>query len=340
MYRLSLNRLVPVCCYLMITVGFANNSFAQQPPVSPEFDRIVQNFVAENTARSVVVADANLITLGIMDFNPSEFIDTGDLDVGNEDTLELRSSLTNYSLPWSFARQQLSEQLSYQTKLRASYIGVKQNFQLEQEDGINPLDEKNYLVYGENAWRYQATPNWTIHFGVGLQYLFYHNNFDYQTPTMTALKPTFERRLLNTSYSALLLDPSVGVRYRGQLGEHHWQYQAEYRYALGHTITSDYRAQETHMQAGRLSNTVILHYQTGTLWQRPNQLRVLARRIDIDHDAITPLGTSHYYEFGLGWIVDTSKDSSLLDSIGIGISLNIGSDLSGGSVVLLFNEDL
>ncbi|HIP75643.1 MAG TPA: hypothetical protein EYH12_00485, partial [Psychromonas hadalis] len=42
--------------------------------------------------------------------------------------------------------------------------------------------------------------------------------------------------------------------------------------------------------------------------------------------------------FGTGILLDTRKFASLVDNIGIGINLNVGRNLTGGSLVIYFNE--
>ncbi|MDO3385462.1 Solitary outer membrane autotransporter beta-barrel domain [Gilvimarinus sp. SDUM040013] len=109
-------------------------------------------------------------------------------------------------------------------------------------------------------------------------------------------------------------------------------------YAIGHTVATDSHAQDTTIETGRLSNTLVYHYDTPDVLKRRSQIRVLASRIDVGGDAVSPLGSHHYYELGAGWLIDTSNDIKFLNNIGVGLALNIGSNLSGGSLVILFNE--
>lgn len=320
-------------------------SFAQegQPEdIDPRtlLNEVVGNATAQNSARAVVLADSNLITLGVMDFDPNEFIDFGDLNVGNEETLELRSQLTTYAFPWTFSRRNLSERISHQSKVSFSYVSADQDIALDDSNIINTLEEQTYIVSGENLWRYQLNKRWRLSAGLGASYLYYTNDFDYRDPQLTELKPFFERNLLNTSYSAWLLDPIIAASYQGQFYGYDWEYKAQLRYASGHTFATDSPGQETAIETARLSNSLIFHYDTPDVLNRHSQIRVLARRIDVSADAVTPMGAHHYYEFGAGWLVDTSNDISLIDNIGIGLSLNVGSNLSGGSLVILFNEEM
>ncbi|UTF58586.1 Solitary outer membrane autotransporter beta-barrel domain [Gilvimarinus sp. DA14] len=299
---------------------------------------IAGEIVAQNSARSIVLSDANLITLGVVDFDPNEFVDFENINVGDESTLEQRSQLTTYSLPWNFTPRTHGERWRSQTQLRLSYIATEQELVFEDQALGNPLDETTFLLYAENNWRYELNQAWAFKMGVGSEILFYENDFDYRDPVLEILAPYFDRSLFNTSYKVWTLDPNLGAHYRGEFMGHTWEYQLTYRYAIGHSFDTDTHLQETTIEAGRLSNSLIFHYDTPDVWNRRSQIRLLARRIDLSADAVPAMGTHHYYELGAGWLVDTSNDIRFLDNIGIGLSLNIDSELSGGSVVILFNE--
>ena len=61
---------------------------------------------------------------------------------------------------------------------------------------------------------------------------------------------------------------------------------------------------------------------------------------DLGGDLGDALGNHYYYEAGVGWLLDVRKiNIPFVDNVGIGINLNYGSVLRGGTLVLLFNED-
>ena len=65
-----------------------------------------------------------------------------------------------------------------------------------------------------------------------------------------------------------------------------------------------------------------------------------ASRYDLGADLDGPLGNHCYYEAGVGWLLDVQKlNIPFVDNIGVGINLNYGSVLRGGTLVLLFNEE-
>ncbi|OFI35355.1 hypothetical protein BFC17_15505 [Alteromonas lipolytica] len=323
-----------------MTLGFHLEATAQESSFTDELNHIVAEFVAENTAMTVVVADSSLISLGIMDFDPNAFADFGDFDVGNEESFALRKSLRSYSLPWSFKPKKIAKGWLSHYAVRVSYVGSEQDIVYDNPDFINTFDEESYLLYGEKGWEYQLRKQWTLSFAMGGQYLYYHNSFDYQDPTLLLLRGFFDGQVLNTSYQAWLVDPVVSATYRGHLFGQRFDYKIQYRHALGRTFATDNHNQHTQIETGRFSNTLTFHYETPNVFGRQSQVRTLLRRIDLTGDATAPMVTSHYYQFGVGWLVDTSGPDSWLDNLGIGVSLNAGSNLSGGTVVILFNEEM
>lgn len=63
------------------------------------------------------------------------------------------------------------------------------------------------------------------------------------------------------------------------------------------------------------------------------------RRIDIGGDTVESMGTTSYYEGSVGWLLNPNLFNEWVDNVGIGFTINYGSSLKGGSLVLFFNQD-
>lgn len=73
---------------------------------------------------------------------------------------------------------------------------------------------------------------------------------------------------------------------------------------------------------------------------RSNQLIYSSfNRIDIGGDISEPMIATHYYEISLGWLMTPPFTSSWIDNVGLGLTVNYGSALRVGSVVLFFNQE-
>ncbi|MCL1058189.1 Solitary outer membrane autotransporter beta-barrel domain [Shewanella gelidimarina] len=294
----------------------------------------------ENIATSIVLTDASLITLGVVNFDPSSVVDVGGLDTGSQSSLQRRRELKTYSLPWNGDWTQAFPHWHTSTYFKLSYIGSNQTVDFSQPlIDIDELSEKSYLFQAEQRWQYALTDHWKTQIGIGAQAIWYENQFQYRSE-LKELESLFDNGLLNTSYGALVIDPSIEFRYDNLFFGHRWQFISRYRFAIGRTVLTDTAPQEVFSKVGRFSNTFMFHYDLPLLADNDNELRLMFQRIDLSGDAVQPLGTDHFYKVGAGWVIDTPWLLSWIDNVGLGVTVNIGSVLSGGSILLLFNEDI
>ncbi|ACJ29506.1 Conserved hypothetical protein [Shewanella piezotolerans WP3] len=307
---------------------------------SQTFDSFVGRITKENIATSIVLTDANLISLGVISFDPSSVIDFGDINTGSQDSLQRRRELKTYSLPWKSDWRDFTDNWQTSTYVKLSYVSSEQTIDYSQPTkDFDSYEEKSYLTQAEQRWQRQLSEHWKVQLGVGGQLIWYENSFQYSS-VLAQLKPIFDNRLVNTSYGALMLDPSIEFRYDNLLWGHRWQFISSYRYAIGHTVLTDSTMQEVSSQVGRFTNTFMLHYPLPQIAESNNELHLMFKRIDLSGDAVAPLETDNYYQVGVGWVIDTPWLTSWVDNLGIGLTVNVGSVLSGGSILLLFNEDI
>ncbi|PKG73862.1 hypothetical protein CXF86_16300 [Shewanella sp. GutCb] len=328
--------LIVVCCLAILYSACVNSA----EPSIDSLDDMVSRVTRENIATSIVLTDASLITLGVVNFDPSSFADFGDLDTGSQSSLQRRRELKTYSLPWNGDVTQASPHWQTSTYFKLSYIGSNQTVDFSQPlNDIDQLSEKSYLFQAEQRWQYALTDHWKTQIGIGAQAIWYENQFLYRS-VLEQFESLLDNGLVNTSYGALMIDPSIEFRYDNFVFGHHWQFTSRYRFAIGRTLLTDTASQEVSSKVGRFSNALIFHYDLPQLFDNGNELRFMFKRIDLSGDAVDPLGTDHFYEVGAGWVLDTPWLSSWVDNVGLGVTVNIGSVLSGGSILLLFNEDI
>ncbi|MDN3685846.1 Solitary outer membrane autotransporter beta-barrel domain [Vibrio sinaloensis] len=82
-----------------------------------------------------------------------------------------------------------------------------------------------------------------------------------------------------------------------------------------------------------MGNGLEAYYNVNHWGKSLQSLYTSIRRIDIGGDTSDPLGTEHYYEGSVGWLMTPPFKSNLIDNIGIGLNINYGSALKGGSIV-------
>ncbi|MCL1067710.1 Solitary outer membrane autotransporter beta-barrel domain [Shewanella olleyana] len=325
---------------VLLFVGLMLASKPVSANVDVTLDQSLSDITKGNIASAIVLSDAGLVTLGVVNFDPNNIIDLDGVDAGSAESVQRRKELNVYSIPWE--SDWLGEPESWQTAsfIKFSYINSKQSIQIsERENQIDKLSEESYLLFGEQRWKYQLNQDWWLQFGLGAHLVWYDNDFAYSDDT-AEYRELLDGNLFNTSFGAWMIDPSIQLHYQNTLWGNQWQYISRFSYAFGDIIKTDSDFQSGSPNVGRFSNTFIYHYPLPELMAYKNEMRFLFKRIDLSGDAVDTMGTSHYYETGLGWIVETPSLSSWLTNVGIGVTVNIDSALSGGSVVLLFNEDI
>lgn len=312
--------------------------------VDTDLRHVIEAKVKGDITSTIVLTDANLISLGIVDFNPNSLVDLseiGDINVGDEETLRRRSQLKSYTVPWESDDVQLTPQWTRSVGVRFSYVSATDSIEgIDDRTLQSPLEDTSYLLAGEYRWKYKINQNWNLALGLGGQFLWLENSLKYQDPLLESFSSLIDNAFVNTSYGALMFDPNAELTYASQWYGHKWEFISSLRYAVGRTVFTDDGAQAVSPQVGRFSNAFVFHYQLPNAWDNRNELRMLIKRVDLTGDVVDPMGTRDYYELGAGWIIETPSLSSWLDNIGVGITLNINSGLSGGGIVLLLNEEL
>ncbi len=321
---------------LFIGMVVSFNSYALESAIS----RAAETKIKGDITSAIVFTDANLISLGVVDFNPNELVDLSEIgNAGDEDTLDRRNRLRSYTLPWESEDIALSEHWNGSVSVRLSYVNTSDDIEGVDEPRIlSPIEDTSYIIASDFNWKYQVNEFWDLQLGIGSQFIWQENKLVYRELGLTRLKTLLDDKLVNTHYGALVFDPSVQLSYSNELFGHKWDFISRWRYAIGRTFMTENGMQAVSPEAGRWSNQFVFHYGLPSVWNKRNEMRFLVNRVDLSGDVVESMNTSSYYEVGAGWIVDTSSMVSWLDSFGVGLTLNINSGLSGGGLVLLINE--
>ncbi|MEZ9140226.1 MULTISPECIES: Solitary outer membrane autotransporter beta-barrel domain [unclassified Shewanella] len=307
---------------------------------APVIEQSISDIAKGNIASAIVLSDASLISLGVVNFDPNNIVSLDRFDAGSETSIQRRKELSVYSIPWESDWQGKEDEWQRATFAKFSYINSKQSLQLSDDITlVDKLNEKSYLLFAEQRWKYLLSDKWWLQLAVGAHLIRYENDFDYRSD-FGDFQDELDGSLFNTSYAAWMLDPTIELHYQDTLWGNKWQFISRYNYAFGQLFDTDSPQQDGSPNVGRFSNAFIFHYALPPMMNLRNEMRFLFKRIDLTGDAVATMNTNHYYETGLGWIVETPSLSSWLTNVGIGVTVNIDSALSGGSVVLLFNEDI
>ena len=106
---------------------------------------------------------------------------------------------------------------------------------------------------------------------------------------------------------------------------------------VGQSLNADNEAHEFRTEAWYWSNGFAMKTPfTMEGWSKYG-LWIRLSRTDMGGDLDGALGDNHYYEAGIGWLVDTRKNSSFFENAGFGININYGSVLRGGTIIFMYN---
>lgn len=134
------------------------------------------------------------------------------------------------------------------------------------------------------------------------------------------------------------MEPNIRFAYHKMESWGRWEFSSDYNYFYGWGFAGPSYNRGVTPEGWQVSNEIKAHYRLYKGLSHAESLFAKIQRVDIGGDISPSLGTSHYYEFGLGVLLNTQKVTNLVDNIGIGLNINVGSNLSGGSLVIYFNE--
>lgn len=331
----SLRRVCLVAVCAMSGAGLSGESLAD------EVDRFVQNSLAETFSLATFLTHGETLRFGIWDFDPNEIAQLDDPELGSAESSELRRSIRNVSIPLT-TKTYLPEWRSILTWGGSlSYLEVSQEGQLVVSEN-EPLDEFDERVFSAGVhaeWAHYLRPQWEILGRLEGRWLRYRNDTTFRAPTSESFRPILDGLLTNITVKALMSETAVGTRYRHPMARSVWTWSADVHYLVGDTYDTDRPAHDTQPEAWFSRSGLRIKDPSMLPFWRDQSLWLEAFRVDVGGDLKSQLDSSHYYELGGGWQLDLPGGLAFLDSVAIGINLNVGSVLRGGTLVLLFNEE-
>lgn len=316
---------------------------------------LAERQAASAFATSVVLTDTEVLTFGLLSFNPGSFIPGSEEDqFGSEESIGRRDSVTTFALPWKWELGPDDSKLTPYVQARFSFLQTKQDFirgaRDPQEPGTSPperdangaTDESKDRVYGTylgGGLSYELTEKWQLDAGTGLHLLRYQNDYEADDSLSPVSGDDVEGALFGTAANALMGQVQTRLTYRSETRGAPWKYQSTYSYYAGDTISTEQALPSVQPETWSWANGVTVYWDLPEVRATPNKLRLLARRVDVGGDVTRTLETNHYYQMGVGWLFDVDGSPSWLENLGISVMVNYGSALSGGSLVLLYNEN-
>lgn len=299
--------------------------------------------IEEAFAVATLMSDSDALTFGFMNFD----LEVNGEEIGDEESNNFKNSLNVIVVPYTWDLEPRSEAWDHSITVRAFYINIERDNEIVTGIKDN-LNESTYGVYGNYAQLYHVTDNWYVESALGLHLSYYENNYKYGSapddldPDLDwdDIQNELNGSVFNVSTFAGIIEAEVGIGYEREEQWGSWRAHNNTNYIYGHGLGGSIDDPGSINPEGwRLTNGVEFTVEIPELWGARDFLTIDFKRIDVMGDLERMAESGNYYETTFGWIVDTNKKIPMLDNIGIGISINYGSSLSGGTLVLYYNEE-
>lgn len=304
-------------------------------------ENTVRSFLEEDFVTAALLSDTDVINLGFWSFDPNSYTRIEDEKLGSQESIDTRNSLKQFSLPlrWQLSQYRKTDTLWFVTK--AAYMEVDQEVNLFPEAQIPPdrIIHKNVSLGLGLEYEMDLTEHWGLELGVYTNWMRYRNRFYPKSTQSRLVEPYLDGLLTNIDVKLLMAEPVAGANYNWSGRTSRYQLYSNYHYLNGKSLDAKIDAHEARPESWYWANGFALQKPVFTRYLDGHSLWFRVARINIGSQLSNQLGPSHYYEAGVAWIVKTKQHLRLLDNFGIGVNLNYGSSLRGGTLILLYNFD-
>jgi hypothetical protein len=298
-----------------------------------EINDEVTSILERRAAIGVLLSDDDAISFGIADFDPNKLLGTNIDEFGNTTTVSERRNKSVYILPYSHKFGDDSSAFDHQFKLRAYLIDSKSEFALNPESEKDDVfDERTRGIAIGYAFEYADWDNFSLTSGIDLHYILYDNQFTANSTDSELFAIVFDRILLNTSAETLIASPHISLHYQADTRWFNYRFSSTYK---GFNGVSWGDADMGSPSGFYWTNEAYIAHEFSHSKQ---QIFSGIKRIEVSKSLQDSIGSDHYYELSLGWIVKQPTHLTWVKNVGVGINLNYGSELSGGSIRLFFNH--
>ena len=298
----------------------------------------------ESFATAVVLTDNDTISLGVGNFNPDALLKLNDPNLSEHllegESIDLRNQLKVYSIPYTFKLNQHNKEWSDSITFHAAYIEQESRNYFPGETDLVPDDniDKTYSGYLAYSKHLSITKNMRLRLRIGGYIMHHENIYRYNNDKSKSIKPFVDGEIFNTTANAAIIEPNVKLTYTKIKDWGKWAISSDINYFTGKVYSGSESNVGAKPNGWRINNGVKVHFDVNKGNSFTESLYMKFQRIDIKGDMVTTLKTSHFYEVGIGALIDIRSLTDLVDNIGVGLNINKGSSLSGGSIVFYINE--
>ena len=304
-------------------------------------DKVIQEFLGRTFVTAALLSDDEVVKFGIWDFNPNDVVDLESEGFGSEESSRLRESLKQISVPFRWRISEEGSADAFSIAMKVAFLEYQEDLQLvpSDESRLDRSTEQVLSAGGGFGYTKRIDQHWELVLESYLTWMRYDSDVDFNTTQSRTIQPVFDGLLTNIETEFLMAEPAVGVNYNWARNSIRYQAFSKYHYLAGRYFSADIRAHEATAAAWYWSNGVGFKKPIVSDAGAHHALWFRLTRTDMGGDLDGVLGENHYYEAGIAWLVDAPKRIRLLDNVGLGINLNYGSELQGGTLILLYNVE-
>ena len=290
-------------------------------------------------ATSVLLNDTDVFTFGINNFDPNEVFSLDNEDIGSNDSVSRRQNITSLSLPYTLEQPNYIEDNHQEITLRLSALRIEND--VEYAATIKSDYQKESVVSGyvEFANVSQLNEYWSFHSGIGNHISYYRNDFEYRSSLLEPIQDQLDGLYYNTDAWAYIIEPKIKLTFEDK---NHWgryKLSTSWHYFNGVGWGEANNGDIGNPEGWYIANEAKIFYDLVRWDKNITSMYSSIRRIDIGGDTVESMGTTSYYEGSVGWLLNPNLFNEWVDNVGIGFTINYGSSLKGGSLVVFFNQD-
>ncbi len=195
-----------------------------------------------------------------------------------------------------------------------------------------------YSIYNAYIQDLRLTEHFKLRLRLGGYLMHHKNKHHYNSGFSKSLKPALDNAYFNTRANAAIIEPNIQLTYTQATDWGKWRVTSDLNYLIGRVYSGSKAIVGATPEGVRLNNGVKLHFDIHNNPFDAESIYLNLQRTDMHGDMTNSFQTDHFYTMGLGILFDTHKFKDLVKNMGVGLNLNVGTSLSGGSIVFYFNE--
>ncbi|KNH12189.1 Solitary outer membrane autotransporter beta-barrel domain [Vibrio cyclitrophicus] len=300
---------------------------------------LVRKDIERTFATSVLLNDTDVFTFGINNFDPNKVFRLDNEDIGSNDSVSRRKDIASISFPYTFELPEYIEDNHQEITLRLSALRIEKDVVYASTTKSDFQKESVVSGYLEFANVTQLDEHWSFSSAIGNHISYYRNDFEYRSSLLEPYKDQLDGVYLNTDAWAYIIEPKVKLTFEDKNDWGKYKLSTSWHYFNGIGWGEANEGNIGHPEGWYIANEAKIFYDLIRWDKNITSMYSSIRRIDIGGDTVASMGTSSYYEGSVGWLLNPNLFNDWVDNVGIGLTINYGSSLKGGSLVIFFNQD-